>query len=79
MHERLLYSLGLAGSAFNKVYFDPNINRQVALYIPAEDGVVPYGSSTIESVERVSHGMRKTNNEIKKIPVSWFFRFRELG
>ena len=59
-HERMLYSLGLAGSAFKKVYFDPNLGRQVAIYIPAEDVIVPYGASNIESAERVTHVMRKT-------------------
>lgn len=78
-HERLLYSLGLAGSAFKKVYFDPNINRQVALYIPAEDVVVPYGASTIESAERVTHVMRKTKNELKKLQAGGFYRDVELG
>jgi len=59
-HERMLYSLGLAGSAFKKVYFDPNLGRQTAIYIPAEDVIVPYGCSNIESAERVTHIMRKT-------------------
>ena len=59
-HERMLYSLGLAGSAFKKVYFDPNMGRQAAIYIPAEDVIVPYGASNIESAERVTHVMRKT-------------------
>jgi hypothetical protein len=51
-HERLLYSLGLAGSAFKKVYFDPNLGRQVAIYIPAEDMIVPYGASNIAGFYR---------------------------
>jgi hypothetical protein len=59
-HERLLYSLGLAGSAFKKVYFDPNMDRQCAIFVPAEDVIVPYGASNIESAERVTHVMRKT-------------------
>ena len=78
-HERLLYSLGLAGSAFKKVYFDPNMGRQVALYIPAEDVVVPYGASHIETAERVTHIMRKTKNEMKKLQVSGFYRDVDLG
>ena len=69
----------MAGSAFKKVYFDPNINRQVALYIPAEDVVVPYGASTIESAERVTHVMRKTKNELKKLQAGGFYRDVELG
>ena len=78
-HERLLYSLGLAGSAFKKVYFDPNMGRQAALYIPAEDVVVPYGASNLETAERVTHIMRKTKNELKKLQASGFYKDVELG
>ena len=78
-HERLLYSLGLAGSAFKKVYFDPNIGRQTAVYIPAEDVVVPYGASHVESAERVTHIMRKTKNELKKLQSVGFYKDVELG
>lgn len=78
-HERMLYSLGLAGSAFKKVYFDPNMGRQAAIYIPAEDVIVPYGASNIESAERVTHVMRKTKNEIMKLQVSGFYSGVELG
>ena len=78
-HERMLYSLGLAGSAFKKVYFDPNLGRQVAIYIPAEDVIVPYGASNIESAERVTHVMRKTKNEVRKLQVNGFYRDVDLG
>jgi len=78
-HERLLYSLGLAGSAFKKVYFDPNLGRQVAIYIPAEDVVVPYGASHIETAERVTHIMRKTKNELRRLQAGGFYRDVELG
>jgi len=78
-HERLLYSLGLAGSAFKKVYFDPSLGRQIALYIPAEDVIVPYGASNIESAERVTHVMRKTKNEMIKLQAAGFYRDVELG
>lgn len=78
-HERLLYSLGLAGSAFKKVYFDPNMGRQVAMYIPAEDVVVPYGASHVESAERVTHIMRKTKNDLRKLQAGGFYRDVELG
>lgn len=78
-HERALYSLGLAGSAFKKVYFDPNLGRQVSIYIPAEDVIVPYGASHIESAERVTHIMRKTKNEIKKLQANGFYRDVDLG
>jgi hypothetical protein len=77
-HERLLYSLGLAGSAFKKVYFDTNTNRQTAVYIPAEDVIVPYGASHIESAERVTHVMRKTKNDLRKLQASGFYRDTDL-
>ena len=78
-HERMLYSLGLAGSAFKKVYFDPNLGRQTAIYIPAEDVIVPYGASNIESAERVTHIMRKTKNDLRKLQVNGFYRDIDLG
>ncbi len=78
-HERLLYSLGLAGSAFKKVYYDPNLGRQAAIYIPAEDVIVPYGASHIETAERVTHVMRKTKNEMRKLQVAGFYREVDLG
>ena len=78
-HERMLYSLGLAGSAFKKVYFDPSLGRQVSIYIPAEDVIVPYGASHIETAERVTHIMRKTKNDIKKLQASGFYTDCDLG
>lgn len=78
-HERMLYSLGLAGSAFKKVYFDPAIGRQVSIFIPAEDVIVPYGASNIETCERVTQLMRKTKNDLRKLQVEGFYRDVELG
>lgn len=78
-HERMLYSLGLAGAAFKKVYFDPSYQRQVAIFIPAEDFIIPYGASSVINAERVTHVMRKTKNDIKKLQVSGFYRDVELG
>jgi len=78
-HERMLYSLGLAGSAFKKVYYDPTIERQMAVYLPAEDVVVPYGASHIESAERVTHIMRKTKNEVLRLQAAGFYRDIELS
>ena len=78
-HERLLYSLGLSGSAFKKVYYDPNLGRQVAVYIPAEDVIVPYGASNIETAERVTHVMRKTKNELRRLQASGFYKEAKLG
>jgi len=78
-HEKLLWSLPLAGSAFKKVYFDPSKGRQVATFIPAEDIVVPYGASNIEDAERVTHVMRKTANELKKLQHAGFYLDEDLG
>ena len=78
-HERLLYNLGLAGSGFKKVYYDPNMGRQVAVFVPAEDVIVPYGASHIETAERVTHVMRKTKNELKKLQASGFYVDVDLG
>ena len=78
-HERMLYNLGLAGSAFKKVYYDPNLGRQVAVYIPAEDVIVPYGASHLETAERVTHVMRKTKNELKKLQSVGFYSDVDVG
>jgi hypothetical protein len=78
-HERLLLSLALAGNAFKKVYYDPSLGRQTAVYIPAEDIVVPYGAANLETSERVTHKMRKTENEVKKLQYAGFYRDIDLG
>ena len=78
-HEKMLWSLPLAGSAFKKVYFDPAKARQVAMFIPAEDIVVPYGASSLETSERVTHVMRKTKNDVVKLQAAGFYSDVELG
>jgi hypothetical protein len=78
-HERLLYSLGLSGAAFKKVYYDPAQGRQTAIFLPAEDMVMPYGASNIYNAERVTHVMRKTENEVRKLQVAGFYRDVDLG
>lgn len=78
-HERMLWGLGLAGNAFKKVYYDPNLERQVSMYVPAEDLVVPYGASDLASSERVTHVMRKTENDLKKLQAAGFYRDVDLG
>ena len=77
-HERMLWGLGLSGNAFKKVYYDPSLGRQVAMYVTAEDVVVPYGASSLEVAERVTHVMRKTPNELKKLQASGFYREVDL-
>jgi hypothetical protein len=77
-HERMIWGLGLSGNAFKKVYFDPALNRQVSMFIPAEDIVVPYGASSLESAPRVTHVMRKTENELKRLQFAGFYRDVDL-
>jgi len=78
-HEKLLWNLPIAGSAFKKVYYDPSLGRQVAMFIPAEDIVVPYGASNLERAERVTHVMRKTENEVLKLQEAGFYSDVDLG
>ena len=78
-HEKMLWSLPITGSAFKKVYFDPSKGRQVAVFIPAEDIVVPYGASSLEGAERVTHVMRKTKNEIIKLMDAGFYMDVDIG
>jgi hypothetical protein len=78
-HERMLFNLGLIGSAFKKVYYDPSLGRQTSVFIPAEDVIIPYGSSGARTAERVTHVMRKTENDVKKLQVAGFYRDVELG
>ena len=78
-HEKMLWSLPLAGSAFKKVYYDPSKGRQVAMFIPAEDIVVPYGASNLETAERITHVMRKTENDVAKLQDAGFYRDVDLG
>jgi len=78
-HERMLWGLGLSGNAFKKVYFDPNMDRQTSIFVPAEDIVVPYGASDIETSPRVTHVMRKTENDLRKLQVAGFYIDVDLG
>ncbi len=78
-HERLLYALGLSGAAFKKIYYDPSIGRQAAPFIPAEDMIMPYGASNIYTAERVTHVMRKTKNDIRKLQAEGFYVDVDLG
>ena len=77
-HEKMIWGLGLSGNAFKKVYFDPAMNRQVSMFVPAEDIVVPYGASSLEQAPRVTHVMRKTKNELKRLQYEGFYRDVEL-
>ena len=78
-HERMIWGLGLAGNAFKKVYYDPALERQVSMFIPAEDIVVPYGASSLEQSPRITHVMRKTENEVTRLQYAGFYRDIDLG
>ena len=78
-HERMLWSLPISGSAFKKIYYDPNKGRQVAMFVPAEDIVAPYGASSLDNAERVTHVMRKTKNEVLKLQAAGFYSDVDLG
>ena len=77
-HERMLWNLPATGSAFKKVYYDPNMQRQVSIFVAAEDIILPYGASNLETCERVTHRMKKTENEIKKLIAAGFYRDIDL-
>jgi hypothetical protein len=77
-HERMLWGLGLAGNAFKKVYYDNNTGRPASIYVPAEDMVVPYGASSLDDAERVTHVMRQSENDVRKLQVAGFYRDVEL-
>jgi hypothetical protein len=78
-HERMLWSLPATGSAFKKVYYDPNIERQISMFVPAEDIIIPYGTTELSSCQRVTHRMRKTENEIIKLQQAGFYADIELS
>lgn len=78
-HERMLWSLPATGSAFKKVYYDPNIERQISLFVPAEDIILPYGTTELSSCPRITHRMRKTENEIIKLQQAGFYADVDLG
>ena len=78
-HERMLWGLGLAGNAFKKVYYDPHFEREASIFVPAEDLIVPYGAPNLEKAERITHVMRKTENEIRRLQVAGFWRDVDLG
>ena len=78
-HERMLWGLGLAGNAFKKVYFDPSLDRQTSIFVTAEDLVVPYGASDLHTADRITHVMRKTENEMRKLQVAGFYADVDLG
>lgn len=78
-HERMLFNLGLAGTAFKKVYHDGALGRQTAVFCPAEEVIIPYGASNVRTAERATHVMRKTKNDVRKLQVGGFYRDVDLG
>jgi hypothetical protein len=78
-HERMLWSLPATGSAFKKVYYDPNLGRQVSMFVPAEDIILPYGTTDMDTCRRLTHVMRKSKNDLIKLQAAGFYREVELG
>lgn len=78
-HEKMLWNLPSAGSAFKKVYYDPSLERQVSVFVPAEDVILPYGTSDLKTSYRITHRMRKTKNDLIKLMHAGFYREVELG
>jgi hypothetical protein len=78
-HEKMLWNLPSAGSAFKKVYYDPSLERQVSMFIPAEDVILPYGISEINTCHRITHVMRKNKNDLLKLMNAGFYKEIELG
>ena len=77
--ERNYWGVALSGNGFKKVYFDPGLDRQISVYVPSEDLVLPYGAANIETAERVTHVMRKTENELRRLQLAGFYRDVDLG
>jgi hypothetical protein len=78
-HERALWGVALSGSSFKKVYYDPSLERQVSFYVPSEDVILPYGVTNIRRTDRLTHIMRKTKNDIKRLQVTGFYRDVDIG
>ena len=78
-HEKMLWSLALSGAAFKKTYYDPTMGRPTSVFVPAEDIYIPYGASSVNTSERITHSMRKTKNELKKLQYNGFYRDIDLG
>jgi len=78
-HERMIWGLGLSGNAFKKVYFDPALDRQTSIFVPAEDIIVPYGASSLQNSPRITHVMRKTKNEFARLVHQGFYVDEDLG
>lgn len=77
--EQMLFRLPMAGSGFKKIYYDPIEGRPVAMMVPAEDFIVPYGASDLRTCERYTHRMRKTPNELLKLMTSGFYKHVDLA
>ena len=72
--DQMLFYLPLSGSTFKKVYYDSNLGRAVSKFVPSEDLVVPYSATNLEECERVTHVLKRTENDIKKMQVTGFYR-----
>ena len=76
--DQMLFYLPLTGSTFKKIYFDPSKQRAVSKFVPAEDLIVPYAASDLNTSERVTHVVRMTDNELRKLQVSGVYKDIDL-
>ena len=76
--DQMLFHLPLAGSAFKKIYYDAQLERAVSKFIPAEDLIVPYFVSDLESCMRITHVVKMKRNDLRKNQVSGFYRDIDL-
>jgi len=78
-HERMLWSLPAAGSAFKKVYKDPALGRQTSVFVSAEDIILPYGTAELLTCPRITHRMRKNKNEVRMLQYDGFWLDVDIG
>ena len=76
--DQMLYYLGLGGSAFKKVYVDPQLGRQVSKFVEAKDMLVPFNASDLDSADRVTQIITMSENELRKLQVSKLYRDIEI-
>ena len=80
--DQMLYFLGLAGSAFKKVYYDDSLQKVVSKFVPAEDLLVPYSATDLRTAERITHVVKMSKNELLRMQLGGFYtdtKIRESG
>ena len=76
--DQLLFYLPLAGSAFKKIYYDEVLQRAVSKFIAPEDLIVPYYTTDLETCNRITNVVKMSENEVKKLQASGFYRDVEI-